>query len=207
MAEIAAAAVCIVAYVEVAPASAEPALACIAAYGESCRAATGCNGVTPLQRLNYPHHFAILEVWQDDEAQKIHAAAPATTEFHAALDRLLIAPHDQRRHEMLSVAAGADGNRDSVYAVTHVDLVPPCKDEGIELIGHMAVLSREEAGNMRFEAWAQSNRGNHITLVEAWQDETAQAEHTLATHVQIFRNSLLPLSGSLYDERLYREIH
>lgn len=105
---------------------------------------------------------------------------------------------------MLSVAAGADGDGDAVYAVTHVDLVPPSKDEGIELIGHMAVLSREEAGNLRFEAWAQSNRGNHITLFEAWREETAQAEHTLASHVQVFRNSLLPLSDSLYDERLYR---
>jgi quinol monooxygenase YgiN len=45
-----------------------------------------------------------------------------------------------------------------------------------------------------------------MTLVEIWKDQSAFAGHTVAAHMKKFRDELLPMSGSLYDERLYMAI-
>ena len=45
-----------------------------------------------------------------------------------------------------------------------------------------------------------------MTLVEAWADRKAFDDHIVAPHVKKFREALGPMSGSLYDERLYTQI-
>lgn len=45
-----------------------------------------------------------------------------------------------------------------------------------------------------------------MTLVEAWEDRQAFDRHVGAPHVRRFREALGPMSGSLYDERLYLSI-
>jgi quinol monooxygenase YgiN len=45
-----------------------------------------------------------------------------------------------------------------------------------------------------------------MTLVEIWTDPRAFEAHIVAAHMKKFRDELLPMSGSLYDERLYRSI-
>jgi quinol monooxygenase YgiN len=45
-----------------------------------------------------------------------------------------------------------------------------------------------------------------MTIVEAWRSRRAQQEHTTTEHMKSYRDKLLPMSGSLYDERLYRAV-
>jgi quinol monooxygenase YgiN len=45
-----------------------------------------------------------------------------------------------------------------------------------------------------------------MTLVEMWNSEDAWRQHLALTHTRNFRLSLLPRSGSLYDERIYKSI-
>ena len=45
-----------------------------------------------------------------------------------------------------------------------------------------------------------------MTIVEAWADRKAFDGHIVAPHVKKFREALGPMSGSLYDERLYELI-
>ena len=45
-----------------------------------------------------------------------------------------------------------------------------------------------------------------MTVVEAWTDAAAQEAHYGAEHTKTFRASVFPLSGALYDERLYRSL-
>jgi quinol monooxygenase YgiN len=49
----------------------------------------------------------------------------------------------------------------------------------------------------------QTNRPNHFTVVEAWKDRNAFDAHGMAAHTRQFRDRLAPMSGALYDERLY----
>jgi quinol monooxygenase YgiN len=91
-----------------------------------------------------------------------------------------------------------------VYVLTHADAIPPAKDEALMLLQQLAETSRQEAGNVRFEVLQQSNRQNHCTLVEIWQDQQALAAHAMAAHTRHFRDRFQPMSGSLYDERLYK---
>lgn len=108
-----------------------------------------------------------------------------------------------RRRDRALPAPPAGG----VYAVTHVDIVPAFKEKGWGMAKDLAVASRKDAGNVRFDAFQQANRLNHMTLVETWRDKAAVDGHAMAAHMKAFREGLLPISGSLYDERLYTPIN
>ena len=43
-----------------------------------------------------------------------------------------------------------------------------------------------------------------LTLVEIWQGQGALEKHEVAPHTREFRELLLPMSGSLFDQRLYK---
>jgi quinol monooxygenase YgiN len=162
-----------------------------------------------LQRRERPNHFAIIEAWQDAAARDANLAAVHTKKLRDDLHPLLIAAYDERPHSGLDVgpasaAAGAKGP--AVFTVTHVDFIPPKKDDGIAGIRQLASPSRQDAGNLRYDVLQQSSRPNHLTLVEAWRDHKALEAHEAAAHTIKFRDALLPMSGSLFDQRLYRAI-
>jgi quinol monooxygenase YgiN len=64
---------------------------------------------------------------------------------------------------------------------------------------------RDQSGRPHFDALVQSNRKNHMTIVESW-DSQADKNAWISTPVaRSFREELQPMSGSrLYDERAYR---
>jgi quinol monooxygenase YgiN len=125
------------------------------------------------------------------------------------LNALLRAPYDERPHTGLAVGPmQATGlNRDTIYVVTHVDYIPTGKDAGIELIKALSEASRKEDANLRFETLQQSSRPNHLTLFEAWKDPKAVDSHGVASHTKLFREKTTPISGALFDERMYKSIN
>lgn len=123
----------------------------------------------------------------------------------------------------------------AVYVLTHVDIIPteqipPCKRQvketgpcGIDLVKQLVEAGRKADGNLRFDALTQANRPNHMEVVEVWKSLAAQHKHTVSKAVKDFRDELSgvapgsglpsdptvllnPLTGSLYDERIYRSI-
>jgi quinol monooxygenase YgiN len=104
------------------------------------------------------------------------------------------------------VTAGGGSRGDAVYVVTHVDVIPPKKDEAIALLQVLADVSRKEGSNLRYDVLQQNSRPNHFTLAEVWKDQSALESHELAAHVTKFRELLLSMSGSLFDQRLYKAI-
>ncbi len=84
--------------------------------------------------------------------------------------------------------------------------MPPKKDEAIVLLNDLAGASRKDAGVSRFDVWQQASRPNHSYVVEAWRDDAARDAHVIAGHTRAFRAKLLPLEGSLYDERVYEPV-
>ena len=198
----------IVSYVEVAPAAKEQAAALLRQLAAASRKDDGVVRFEVLQRIDRPHHFAVLEAWRDQKALEAHAAAAHTRDARAALQPLAAAPYDERPHGPMAVAGpgGSAVGSGAVYAVTHVDFIPPKKDEGIAALKDLVEPSRKDAGNLRFDLLQQASRPNHLTLVEIWKDIPALDAHAVAAHTKQFRDKLLPMSGSLFDERLYRAL-
>ena len=143
-----------------------------------------------LQRIARPHHLVLL-----DQGTK----APQLAEIGAHL----ISTPDRREHSAHSVGP-AQPLDSALYVVTHIDIIPPRKDEGLELITGMSETSRAVEGNLRFDALIQIARGNHLSLLEIWRDGEAHEAHLTAAHTIDFRNRLTELCGSPYDERHYR---
>jgi quinol monooxygenase YgiN len=197
----------IVSYVEVAPAAKAQARALIAKFARDTRKEPGNLQFIAMQRISEPNHFAIVEAWKDKDAQAAHNAGATAQAFHAAFEPLQRSPYDERPHSALNVAApsGSPG-KGAVYVVTHVDIVPTSKDAGLELSRGLADDSRKDDGSLRFDALQQNSRLNHVTLVEIWKNPKAVEAHGISEHMKEFRKKFFPISGGLYDERIYKSI-
>lgn len=225
----------IVTYIEAGPAEAQKAAALIRKHGAASKQHAGNLRFEALQENGRKNHFVMLEVWQDQAARAAHAKSADTIAFRKALQPLLHSPYDERPHAPLAAAGGGQGERGSVYVVTHVDIIPteqfpPCKRQvnesgpcGIGLVEKLAADSRKHPGNIRFDALTQANRPNHMTVVEVWRSAKDQEAHAMNPDTRNFRDALAgvapasgvaadplfvinPLSGSLYDEQLYTRI-
>lgn len=197
----------VVSYIEAAPAAKDQAADMMRRLAEQSRKDPGSVRFEVLQRIGYPDQFVVLEVWEDIKAQEAHGAAAHVQSFREKLKPLLRAPYDERPHIPLAVgSAPAAGAKGAIYAVTHVDVIPKGKDEGTEFVRQLSLASRKGAGNVRFDSLTQTNRPNHMTLVEVWRDQAAVTAHSAADHTKQFRDKLGPLSGALFDERFYRAL-
>jgi quinol monooxygenase YgiN len=195
-----------VTYIEVAPDKTESAAQALRAYGARSRAEPGGVELEALHRIERANHFALLEAWTDQPARDAHAAGPASKALNEALAPLLSAPVDERPHTALSVGVSPAPKPDRLLVLTHVDFIPTQKEVGVELLRDLVEQSRAKSGAARFDALTQNSRPNHLTIVETWNTLADKDRHTASGHVRAFRDRLLSLSGSLYDERLYRPL-
>jgi quinol monooxygenase YgiN len=228
----------IVTYIEVAADSVGKAQALILEQAAKSKNESGNIRFEGLQRINRDNHFVILEAWVNPDARASHAASAHTSSFRKALQPLLYAPYDERPHVGLAAVdpeVTPEGGESTVYVLTHADIIPPeqfapCNRRpdpsgpcGNELLIDLAVASRDHAGNLRFDILTQSNRANHMTVVEMWDSADSQATHQTQNDKKAFRDELAGLeaghgvdadpqfmlnmmTGSLWDERLYRLI-
>ena len=197
----------VVSFIEVAPSSARNATAVLRALRDASRKEAGNSGFAILQRIGQSQQFAILEVWRDTKAQASHAAAAGTAQLHGKLKPYLAAPIDERLHIGFVVGQPKVSGAGSVYVLTHVDLIGAKKDEGLAAIKKLSIDSAQDAGVLRYDILQHSSRPNHLTLVEVWRGKAALEKHEVAAHTRQFRELLLPMSGNLYDQRLYRAIN
>jgi len=162
-----------------------------------------------VQRIGQPDQFAILEAWQDISSLTRHQKSEKVTAFKDKLNVLLRSSYDERPHYALQVGKVMVPHaelKNLIFAITHVDIVPTIKDQGIALVKDISTISPKDPGNIRFEALTQISRPNHMTIVEIWANEDAIKNHASQKHKKDFRVTLSPMSGSLYDERFYKLI-
>jgi quinol monooxygenase YgiN len=201
------AAVYIVSYLEVVPALTSEAVALLRQYREASRKDDGYGRLEVLQQSGRPDHFAIVELWQGEKALEAHVVAAHTRQFREQLRPLYVSPYDERPHHGLALGSTRAGRAEgATYVLTHADAIPPAKDEAITLLQQLAAASRTDDGAVRFEVLQQISRQNHFTIVELWQDQKALEAHVMAGHTRQFREKFQPLTGSLYDERLYKTL-
>jgi quinol monooxygenase YgiN len=196
-----------VTYVEVLPTSRTDGVALLRRYREATRQEDGNLRCELASRIGQPHQLVILEVWREQKAFEVHGKSPNAVSIREKIHGIRSAPVDERVH--VAVAAGPlqpGPAGDVVYVVTHVDVIPPRKDDGLAALKQLADAGRSSAGNVRFEVVQQTNRPNHFTVIEIWKDARAVEAHAMADATRRFRDALGPMSGALYDERMFKAV-
>jgi quinol monooxygenase YgiN len=196
-----------VAYVDVRPSSGAAMAAAFRQYREASRTDEGYMRFELLEQVGRPAHFVVIETWRDQGAYERHGMAPHTKQYLDALEAIRVSGYDQRPYKALAVAPAAEPRgKGTVYVVAHVDIGGGPKADAAGMLQRLAETSRRDAGNLRFDVMQHAVRGNHFTVVEAWQNQGAADAHAAAAHTRKYRDELQPISGSPLDERVYQAV-
>jgi quinol monooxygenase YgiN len=193
-------------YVEAGTGSVKEGIALLRQYGDATRKEAGNMRTGIGQEIGRANRFVALEIWKDQAAFDAHGKSASTIAFRDTFKPIQNAPYDERLHSGIAVADSTANAKGAVYVVSHVDVPPPRKDELIAALNPLAEQSRKCAGNLRFDVWQQMSRPNHFTVVEAWKDQQAYDARGSAPPQRTFRDTLGPMLGALYDERLFHTI-
>jgi quinol monooxygenase YgiN len=197
----------VVTYIEVVPSAEREAAGLLKEVAAVSRKEAGNQRYDILQRIDRENQFVILEAWSDPKAAEAHAGGSVLKQFKDKLKPLQAGFYDERPSIGIAVAPSPTPvSEGTIYVVTHVDVAPPSKDDCIALLKKLAEDTRKEPNAERFEAWQQNNRTNHFTVTEMWKNRAAQDAHIAAASTRDFREKLGPMSGALYDERLYKSL-
>jgi len=194
-------------YVDVMPNAVAQGAAILQRYRDASRKEDGNLRFDALQEIARPNRFAIVEAWRDKTALDTHAQTAATTQFRDKLKAIANAPYDERINGALFIGQGQNEDRaGAIYVVTHVDVIPPGKDDTVVSLKAMSADTAKDPGNITYEVLQQANRSNHFTVVEEWTTMKAADAHAMAEHTRAFRAKLMPVAGALYDERFYKAL-
>ena len=200
-------AVYLVTFVEVMPNSVASGAALLKGYRDASHKEDGNLRFDVLQEIGRPNRFAIVEAWRDKAALDAHAQTAGTTQFRDKLKAIQDAPYDERVNNSLYLGQGPNENRTgAIYAVIHIDVIPPGKDECMAALKAMSVDSAKDPGNISYQVLQQANRANHFNVVEEWTNMKAFDGHAMAEHTRALRDKLVPMAGALYDERFYKAL-
>ena len=129
---------------------------------------------------------------------------PPTRKVREKVNLLIGAIDDQVHNGMEIAGAGAAGPaRGAIFVVTHVD-VPPPKDECVAALKTLVADSRKEPGSVRYGHLPARQPANHFSVVGNLEEPEPPMTPTSPRRTQEIPRSAHPMSGALYDERLYR---
>jgi quinol monooxygenase YgiN len=89
----------------------------------------------------------------------------------------------------------------AAYAVTYIEVAPSAQADVAELLKAVAVASRKESGNERYDVLQRIDRQNQFAILEAWADAKAAEGHASGAALKQFKEKLKPVQVSFYDER------
>jgi quinol monooxygenase YgiN len=196
-----------VSYVETRSASTREATDALRRYRDASRKVDGSNQIEFFEQIGRPGHFVVLETWRDQQAFDARDAA-VQKQLLGALESIRVSGYDQRPYKTLTAARGAaTADAPAVYVISHVDIAPNSQGPPSgPLLTSLAEASRKEPGNLRFDIFQHTMRGNHFTVVEGWSNQQALDAHVAAAHTRQYRDTLQPMTGSPLDERVYKVI-
>jgi quinol monooxygenase YgiN len=199
-----------VTYVDVIASAKDEGAALLRAYRDATRKEDGNLRSGAARRIGQPNQFVFMTAWRDFKAFEAHGKAAQTVQFQDKFKAIQGAPLDERVHVPLSVGPVSEGQSRggaAILAVTHVDVIPPRKDDGTALVKQLGDDARKQDGNLRFDVVVQTNRPNHFSVIETWRDRKSADAHSSSSIKRTFRDRLAPMSGALYDERFYKALN
>lgn len=196
-----------VTYVELMPDDIASGTTLMKQYRDVTRREPGNLRFDVLHEIARPSRFAIIETWNDKAARDAHDQAAAIAQFRDRLKSMEDAPDDDRIvNPLYSTPAKTPAQSAAIYVVTHVDVIPPGKDDCMTALKAMSLDTAKDSGNIAYQVLVQAGRSNHFTVLEAWSSKAALDAHAVAAHTRSFRQKLSPLAGALYDERLFTKL-
>jgi quinol monooxygenase YgiN len=192
----------VVTYIEVRPNARDEGAALVKTYRDASRAAAGNLRAVAVQRVRRPGQFVLVSAWQNKAAWD--AAGEGMKMHREKLHAIRNAPADDRFHNAHSVGPmDIPATAGAVYGVTHVDVIPPQKDNAMVALKTLGEANRAAPGNVRYDIVQQTNRPNHFTVIEMWRSRGDHEANSMSAHQREFRDKLAQMTGALYDERLY----
>jgi quinol monooxygenase YgiN len=160
-----------------------------------------------LQEVSRPERFVLVE------REKPEVSTGAGREMRSVTEPLtdeLTAPPDlrvNREFGEVALATGAKADvRANVYVIAHLDIGSPDRARVEAVLRQLSVAARRSEGNLRFDVWQQTDRTNHFNLISGWMSESQFRAFAASRAARDFRQTVGPLLGSPYDERLFRRI-
>jgi quinol monooxygenase YgiN len=194
---------------DVAPAATSQGVALLKPYRDAALKQAGNTGVTLLQEADWPNRFLIYEAWKDQAAYDANEKAAHTLQLRDKLKPIAGAPYDRRAYNVFSVGpAQAAAGPDTIYMQLHLDVFPPGIDATLAAAKAVAEAARKGEGNLRYDV-ARSVKPplSHTTLFAAWRSRKAFDAYEDSAYARQFRDTVGPLLGSPYDDRLYVPIN
>ena len=194
---------------DVAPGAANQGMALLRQYREGALKQSGNTGVTLLQEANWPNRFVIYEAWKDQSAYDANEKAPHSAELRDKLKAAGAAPYDRRAYHAISVGPSQPAAGPGVvYLQLHLDVFPAGIDPTLAAARTVAEAARKGEGNLRYDV-VRSVRPpqSHTTFLAAWRDRKAFDAYENSSYARQFRDTVGPLLGSPFDDRLYVPIN
>jgi quinol monooxygenase YgiN len=196
-----------VTYIELGASSVSAGRQTLQAYAASSRKEDGSLRFDLFEETGRQNRFAILETWNSRDALDRHYRKESTSRILSRLATIRIAPDDRRKYEGLFTSTSSNHSPSGlVYVMTHVDVMPQYKDACAALLKVMQSESLRDHGNIAYNVLRQDHELNHFTVAEIWASQQDFEKHAGTTHTVSFRQKLLPMTGALYDERLFAGI-
>jgi quinol monooxygenase YgiN len=194
---------------DVVPGAASRGIALLKQYRDAARKQAGNLGVDLLQEADWPNRFIIYEAWKDQGAYEANEKAAHTAELRDKLKPMSAAPYDRRDYKVISVGAVRPASgADTIYMQLHLDVFPPGIEATLAAAKAVAEAARKDAGNLRYDVVRSVKPPeSHTTLLAAWQNRQAFDAYEMSAYARQFRDTVGPLLGSPFDDRLYVPIN
>jgi quinol monooxygenase YgiN len=191
-------------YVEVVPSAGAQAVNMLKEYRDAARKEPGAMHIDLYQEKGQTHRFVLGELWQNRTMVQQHMKSAATGALEQKLKPIELGPPDVRIHQAHMVTPPKAPTAGDVIIISHVDVFGGNVSKLIALLNTLGEDSRKDSGMVRYEILDEvPAHVNHFRVVEEWASPAAWEAHDRAPHTQAYREALMPMLGTPYDQRLY----
>jgi len=193
---------------DVAASASAQGVALLKQYRDGVRKQAGFVAIELLQEVGAPNRFLLFETWKDQAAYDANERSAQTAQLRDTLKPIAGAPPDRRDYHVVSVAAARPAAANAIFMQLHLDVFPPGLVPTLAAVKAVAEAARKGDGNLRYDV-VQSVKPplSHMTLFAAWQDRKAFDAYEASSYGRKFRDTVGPLLGSPYDDRLYVSVN
>lgn len=195
-------------YVEVAPSASAQALNALKQYRDAARKEQGAIQIDLYREKGQTHRFVLEEIWQNREIAKAHGNSAASTALVQILKPIELGPPDVRVHQIHMATPPKAPDPNDTILITHVDVAGNNTNNLIRLLNALWDSSRNENGMVRYEILDEVPlHSNHFRIVEEWINPAAWEAHDRGAQSQTYRQAILPMLGTPYDQRFYTVVN
>ena len=193
--------------VNVSPAFVSKTMELLRGYRDAAARQPGAAEIVMLQEIHWPNRFIIYESWSGQINYDDNEKSPQTTKLRDEL-RAIDGSIDRRNTQVISIDTPRPAPPDSVYVHLHLDVFPPGLAATLEAGRAVAKAARSQPDNFRYDV-TQSVKPpvSHTTFLAVWSNLESYNSYQNSKYARQFRETIGPLLGSPFDERIYARVN